>query len=120
MSGLINDAAKWDFDTGNLTEMGQLSMTVDKESYNQALSDIQAISAEKDRLLRELQTNINYGQEAYDEDIKELTSKQMSALQDAKSALESFTQTVETTAQKQLDALNKVIDKRTEALQKQK
>ena len=37
MSGLINDAAKWDFDTGNLTEMGQLSMTVDKESYNQAL-----------------------------------------------------------------------------------
>ena len=44
MGGLINDAAKWDYDTGNLTEQGQLSMTIDKESYNSALADIQSIA----------------------------------------------------------------------------
>lgn len=42
----------------------------------------------------------------------------MGYLSDAKSALESFTKTVETTAQKQLEALNKVIDKYRESLQK--
>ena len=42
----------------------------------------------------------------------------MGYLSDAKSALESFTKTVETTAQRQLEALNKTIDKYKEALSK--
>lgn len=118
MSGLINDAAKWDYDTGNLTEQGQLTMVINKEDYNNALEGIQTIATQKEKLLERLRTDASYGQQAYDEDIKELTSKQMSYLQEAKSAMESFTKTVETTAQKQLEALNKVIDKRKEALQK--
>ena len=118
MSGLINDAAKWDYDTGNLTEQGQLTMVVNKEDYNNALEEIQTIATQKEKLLARLRSDASYGQQAYDEDIKELTSKQMSYLQEAKSAMDSFTKTVETTAQKQLEALNKVIDKRKEALQK--
>ena len=118
MAGLINDAAKWDYDTGNLTEAGQMSMVIDKQTYNNALDDIQKIAEEKERLLERLRTDASYGQQAYDEDIKDLTSKQMSYLNEAKSALESFTKTVETTAQKQLEALNKVIDKYKESLQK--
>ena len=44
MAGLINDAAKWDYDTGNLTEQGQLTMVIDKESYNSALEEIQKVA----------------------------------------------------------------------------
>ena len=94
-------------------------MVVDKEAYNQALDEIQMVATQKEELLERLRNDASYGQQAYDDDIKELTSKQMSYLQTAKSALESFTKTVETTAQKQLEALNKVIDKRKEALAKE-
>ena len=111
MAGLITEAAQWDYDTGNLLEPGQLTMTIDKQTFDQALADIKAIDEEKDRLFEEFRTNANYGQQAFDEDIKELTASQIQALQEAKSALESFTQTVELTAQRQLAALNEVIDK---------
>ena len=120
MAGLINDASMWDYDTGNLLEQGQLSMVIDKQTYDNAISNIKQIDAEKNRLLEELRTNANYGQQQFDENIKELTQQQMEALQDAKSALESFTETVELTAQKQLAALNKVIDKYKESLNKKK
>ena len=120
MAGLITEAAQWDYDTGNLLEPGQLTMTIDKQTFDQALADIQAIDEEKDRLFEEFRTNANYGQQAFDEDIKELTASQIQALQEAKSALESFTQTVELTAQRQLAALNEVIDKHKEALNKKK
>lgn len=120
MAGLINDASMWDFDSGDLQAPGQLSMMIDKQTFDQALADLQKIDKEKNRLFQEFRTNANYGQQAFDENIKELTQQQMEALQDAKSALESFTETVELTAQKQLAALNKVIDKHKEALAKKK
>lgn len=119
MSGLISDASKWDYDTGDLTTQGQLTMMVDKQSFNSALDEIQRVAEQKQKLLERLRTDASYGQQAFDEDLKDLTSKQMSYLSSAKSSLESFTKTVQTTARKQLDALNKVIDKRKEALQKE-
>jgi hypothetical protein len=120
MADLITEAATWDYDTGNLLEAGQLTMVVDKQTFDQALADIQTIEKEKDRLFEEFRNNANYGQQAFDENIKELTDAQIESLQNAKSALEQFTQTVEMTAQRQLAALNKVIEKHKDALAKKK
>lgn len=44
MAGLINDASKWNYDTGDLTEQGQLTMVIDKEAYNSALEEIQRVA----------------------------------------------------------------------------
>ena len=43
MADLITEAATWDYDTGNLLEAGQLTMVVDKQTFDQALADIQTI-----------------------------------------------------------------------------
>jgi len=41
MAELINDAQMWDYDSGDLQTPGQLNMVVDKQSFDQALSEIQ-------------------------------------------------------------------------------
>lgn len=122
LSSLIDDSMLYDKDTGKLTDFGMVKLSTSVDSYKNNLEQIRVYKNKIAEINRQYNNGDNDGYN-YDEYIDDLTKAQQ-ALQgvvaDTKSSEREIIGIIQGQYRAELDALEKVIDKRSEALQKKK
>ena len=114
----------YDYDTGQLTDMGALSLTLNAQSMNDSLDNLQTYIKKRQQIIDDFangdEATAKYGEKTYDELMSENDSNIQNALKNANSYKQQILSIVKTQSQKEQDALFKVIDARKEALKKKK
>lgn len=116
---LISDAMMFDYDTGYLTEFGALAIILNAKELDSSL-DMLANYVKKRQQIIDDYNKGKFGQEKYDELIKENDASLQSVLQSADSYRQAIIQIIKDQAEAEQEALFKVIDARKEALKKKK
>ena len=114
----------YDYDTGQLTDMGALSLTLNAQSMNDSLDNLQTYIKKRQQIIDDFangdEATAKDGEKTYDELMSENDSNIQNALKNANSYKQQILSIVKTQSQKEQDALFKVIDARKEALKKKK
>ena len=124
LNGIISDDMKIDKNTGLLTEWGATSVMLNRNQFSANQKEIQKL-LEKENDVKKRYANgedmsSEFGEKTYDEYIKDIQSKYNSLISSNSSLQNDMLSLVKNQAQAELDALNKVISKRKEALSAKK
>lgn len=116
---LMTDEMMYDYDTGYLTEFGALAVTLNAKELNTSLDNIALYVKKRQQIIDDYNKG-SFGQEKYDELMKENDASLQSAISNANSYRQAIISIIKEQAQAEQDALFKVIDARKEALKKKK
>lgn len=124
LNEIISDDMKVDKNTGLLTELGATSVMLNRNQFSANQKEIQKL-LEKENDVKKRYANgedmsSEFGEKTYDEYIKDIQSKYNSLISSNSSLQNDMLSLVKNQAQAELDALNKVISKRKEALSAKK
>lgn len=124
LNEIISDDMKVDKNTGLLTELGATSVMLNRNQFSANQKEIQKL-LEKENDVKKRYANgedmsSEFGEKTYDEYIKDIQSKYNSLISSNSSLQNDMLSLVKNQAQTELDALNKVISKRKEALSAKK
>lgn len=116
---LISDKMKFDSD-GNLTDLGRTSIAIDVANLENSETQVKEITAQ----IQELQSMKEQGyypdEDEYNEKLSELQSNLIDATKNTMSYKDAIVDMAKAMAENELDALNKIIEKRKKALQAKK
>ena len=119
INDLLTEEMMYDYDTGQLTDMGALSLTLNAQSMNDSLDTLQNYVKKRQQIIDDYNNKL-FGEQKYDELMSENDSNIQNAIKNANSYKQQILSIVKTQSQKEQDALFKVIDARKEALKKKK
>lgn len=123
INDLITEDMMVDKDTGNLTEMGALSIALNSNQLDTELSNLQTYIKKRQQIINDFASGSNkskYGEKTYDELMAENDSAMQSSLKNANSYREAIINIVTNQAKAVQDAMFKEIDARKKALKKKK
>jgi len=123
INDLITDDMMIDKDTGNLTEMGALSITMNSQQLDTELNNLQTYVKKRQQIINDFANGSNkskYGEKTYDELMAENDSAMQSSLKNANSYREAIINIVTSQAKAVQDAMFKEIDAYKKAKKKQK
>lgn len=123
INDLITDDMMVDKDTGNLTEMGALSIAMNSQQLDIELNNLQTYVKKRQQIINDFANGSNkskYGEKTYDELMAENDSAMQSSLKNANSYREAIINIVTNQAKAVQDAMFKEIDARKKALKKKK
>lgn len=119
ISSLISEEMKVNIDTGDLTDFGKLSIALDNQSMINAERDLNMYLKQREQIVTRMRAQ-GAGDQEINDYIAQNTSNLSNAISALQSARNSILSTIKSQAKAELDALQKTIDKRKEALQKKK
>ncbi len=123
INDLITEDMMIDKDTGNLTEMGALSITMNSQQLDTELNNLQTYIKKRQQIINDFANGSNkskYGEKTYDELMAENDSAMQSSLKNANSYREAIINIVTSQAKAVQDAMFKEIDAYKKAKKKQK
>ncbi len=123
INDLITEDMMIDKDTGNLTEMGALSITMNSQQLDTELNNLQTYVKKRQQIMDDFangSSKSKYGEKTYDELMAENDSAMQESLKNANSYRQSIISIVTNQAKAVLDAMFKEIDARKKALKKKK
>ena len=118
INSIITDDAMYD-KNGLLTDIGYAKLATTYKDYESSLSDIATLQ-EKIATIKSLKGINGMSDEEYVKELTEAQGELADKLQETASARENVLTIMKSLAQAELDAVNKVIDARKDALQKKK
>lgn len=119
---LINEQALFD-DDGKFTDAGITAFALDIKTYESNLESLNSLIRKRNSMIKNFNGGKNdtgYSQKEFDADMKDIESQIRDMLGNANSARNAIIDTVLSHAKAELNAVNKVIDARSELLKKQK
>ena len=119
LNGIISDDMKIDKNTGLLTEWGATSVMLNRNQFSANQEEMRKLLEEKKQIEKDYAAG-NFGEKTYDEKMKNVQSQFNSLISSNSSLQNDMLSLVKNQAQAELDALNKVISKRNEALSAKK
>ena len=119
LKGVISDDMKVDKNTGLLTEWGATSVMLNRNQFSANQEEMRKLLEERKQIEKDYAAG-NFGEKTYDEKMKNVQSQFNSLISSNSSLQNEMLSLVKTQAQAELDALNKVISKRKEALSAKK
>ena len=119
INDLITDDMMIDKDTGNLTEMGMLSIVLNSNQLDTELGNIQTYVKKRQQIIDDF-NNGKYGEKTYDDMMAENDSAMQNAIQSANNYRNSILKIITSQAQAVQDALFKQLDAYKKALKKKK
>lgn len=119
LKGIITDDMKIDKNSGLLTEMGALSLTLNRDQFRSNNEELSKLFAERRQIESDFRAN-KFGEKDYDSKMKEVQSSINNVISSNSSLQQEALTLIKDQAQAELDVLNKVIDKRKEALKAKK
>lgn len=123
INDLITEDMMIDKDTGNLTEMGALSITMNSQQLDTELNNLQTYVKKRQQIMDDFangSSKSKYGEKTYDELMSENDSAMQESLKNANSYRQSIISIVTNQAKAVQDAMFKEIDARKKALKKKK
>lgn len=123
INDLITDDMMVDKDTGNLTEMGALSIAMNSQQLDIELNNLQTYVKKRQQIINDFANGSNkskYGEKTYDELMAENDSAMQYSLKNANSYREAIINIVTNQAKAVQDAMFKEIDAYKKAKKKQK
>lgn len=123
INDLITDDMMIDKDTGNLTEMGMLSIALNSNQLDTELGNIQTYVKKRQQIMDDFADGSNkskYGEKTYDDMMAENDSAMQNAIQSANNYRNSILKIITSQAQAVQDALFKQMDAYKKALKKKK
>lgn len=121
--GLVNDSETMFDDKGVFTKNGEAALGLSLKNIEVAKASIENIQnkiKEAQDLYNNGNNEVGYSAEEYSEDMRQYISDMWNAVSESKSASDEIINIYQQQGQAILDALNKEIDARSEALQKKK
>mgnify|MGYP000752544853 CR=1 FL=1 len=119
LKSLISDEMKIDKNTGLLTESGTLSITLDVDDINASTENMKTYIKERQQIINDYNAG-KFGEDEYNQKLKDVDANIKSTTANIYSSRNSILELVKSQSQVELDVLNKVIDKRKEALSAKK
>lgn len=119
LKSLISDDMKIDKNTGLLTESGALSITLDVDDINASTENLKTYIKERQQIINDYNAG-KFGEDEYNQKLKDVDENIKSTTANIYSSRNSILELVKSQSQAELDVLNKVIDKRKEALSAKK
>lgn len=123
INDLITEDMMIDKDTGNLTEMGALSITMNSQQLDTELNNLQTYVKKRQQIMDDFangSSKSKYGEKTYDELMSENDSAMQESLKNANNYRQSIISIVINQAKTVQDAMFKEIDARKKALKKKK
>ncbi|WP_195656254.1 hypothetical protein [Blautia massiliensis (ex Durand et al. 2017)] len=123
INDLITEDMMIDKDTGNLTEMGALSITMNSQQLDIELNNLQTYVKKRQQIMDDFangSSKSKYGEKTYDELMSENDSAMQESLKNANNYRQSIISIVINQAKAVQDAMFKEIDARKKALKKKK
>lgn len=123
INDLITEDMMIDKDTGNLTEMGALSITMNSQQLDTELNNLQTYVKKRQQIMDDFangSSKSKYGEKTYDELMSENDSAMQESLKNANNYRQSIISIVTNQAKAVQDATFKEIDARKKALKKKK
>lgn len=123
INDLITEDMMIDKDTGNLTEMGALSVTMNSQELDTELNNLQTYVKKRQQIMDDFangSSKSKYGEKTYDELMSENDSAMQESLKNANNYRQSIISIVINQAKAVQDAMFKEIDARKKALKKKK
>lgn len=119
LNGIISDDMKIDKNTGLLTEWGATSVMLNRNQFAANQKELKTLLDERKQIEADYKAG-KFGEKTYDEKIKNVESSYNSLISSQSSLQNEMLSLIKNQAQAELDALNKVISKRKEALSAKK
>lgn len=119
LKSLISDDMKIDKNTGLLTESGALSITLDVDDINASTENLKTYIKERQQIINDYNAG-KFGEDEYNQKLKDVDENIKSTTANIYSSRNSILELVKSQSQAEFDVLNKVIDKRKEALSAKK
>ena len=119
LKALISDDMKVDKNTGLLTESGALALTLDVDDINASTENLKTYIKERQQIINDYNAG-KFGEDEYNQKLKDVDANIKSTTADIYSSRNSILDLIKSQSQAELDVLNKVIDKRKEALSAKK
>lgn len=119
LKSLISDDMKVDKNTGLLTESGALAITLDVDDINASTENLKTYIKERQQIINDYNAG-KFGEDEYSQKLKEVDDNIKSTTVNINSYRNSILDLIKSQSQAELDVLNKVIDKRKEALKAKK
>lgn len=119
LKSLISDDMKIDKNTGLLTESGALSITLDVDDINASTENLKTYIKERQQIINDYNAG-KFGEDEYNQKLKDVDANIKSTTENIYSSRNSILELVKSQSQAEFDVLNKVIDKRKEALSAKK
>lgn len=119
LKSLISDDMKIDKNTGLLTESGALAITLDVDDINASTENLKTYIKERQQIINDYNAG-KFGEDEYNQKLKDVDANIKSTTSNIYSSRNSILELVKSQSQAELDVLNKVIDKRKEALSAKK
>lgn len=119
INSLLKDEMMFDYDTGELTEMGALSIVINSRQLNDTLDNIKTLIKKRQQIYDDAYNGV-FGEKKYEELTAEVDEEIQAALKNADAYRDAIVEIIKDQAENELDALYKVIDARKEALKKKK
>lgn len=122
INDLIADEMLFDTKSGKMTDMGWMSLGLNSQAMAKEQEVLEKYLKERDVILKAYQEGNKsfFGDQSFDEMIEENAKNILSSISSINSFKESILDLIEGLAEAELKALQKVVDKRKEALQKKK
>lgn len=121
IKGLIDEEMLYDKDSGVLTDTGWLALGLDSKKLAEQQENLKRLYEEYDEVVEAYENGERvFGDQTYDEKINEISTNILSLYSDMKSVNDDMFSIMEGQADAELEALQKIVDKRKEALQKKK
>ena len=119
LKSLISDDMKVDKNTGLLTESGALAITLDVNDINASTENLKTYIKERQQIINDYKVG-KFGEDEYNQKLKDVDANIKSTTTNIYSSRNSILDLIKSQSQAELDVLNKVIDKRKEALSAKK
>lgn len=119
LKALISDDMKVDKNTGLLTESGALALTLDVDDIQASTENLKTYIKERQQIINDYKAD-KFGEDEYNQKLKTVDENIKNTTANINSSRSSMLDLIKTQAQAELDVLNKVIDKRKEALSAKK
>ena len=117
--GLVSDDMMFDND-GLLTEYGALALQENAAALNENIKNLQTYMKERKQIQDDYYIYHKYGQEKFDELMAQNQKNLEDSLKNANTYRQAILDIIKKQSEEEVKAINKVIDKRKEALQKKK
>lgn len=119
LKSLISDDMKIDKNTGLLTESGALAITLDVDDIQASTENLKTYIKERQQIINDYNAG-KFGEDEYNQKLKDVDANIKTTTANIYSSRNSILELVKSQSQAELDVLNKVIDKRKEALSAKK
>lgn len=119
LKAIISDDMKVDKNTGLLTESGALALTLDVDDIQASTENLKTYIKERQQIINDYKAD-KFGKDEYNQKLKTVDDNIKNTTANINSSRSSMLDLIKTQAQAELDVLDKVIDKRKEALSAKK